>query len=259
MSRLIQPSASMMSWPSEAALTSLSLGDVQFLQSLPKAELHAHLNGSIPPRTLLELAADLSPDTKLSDSSVDIIRRLQGGLTINEISDFFPLFSAIYALTSTPSSLASATTAVLDTFLMPQPPPPSNFLPSASHCVYIELRTTPRATPAMSRRTYLETVLDVVERVPPTKAALIVSVDRRMALDDVAECIDLALALHSEGRRVVGIDLCGDPRAGNMAGFKPHLARAKAAGLKLTVHIAEVGIAGLTLVEWLDGEYPLLS
>lgn len=66
----------------------------------------------------------------------------------------------------------------------------------------------------MSRRQYLEAVLDQVEKYPARTAALIVSIDRRMSIEDVMECVDLSIALKSSGRRVVGIDLCGDPLSG---------------------------------------------
>jgi adenosine deaminase len=81
---------------------------------------------------------------------------------------------------------------------------------------YIELRTTPRATPHMSRRVYLETVLDEIEARAPDTSALIVSLDRRMTLDVAREVLELVVQLRREGRRVVGVDLCGDPRVRSM-------------------------------------------
>jgi adenosine deaminase len=75
---------------------------------------------------------------------------------------------------------------------------------------------------------------------PATQAALIMSVDRRMSNLDVAECVSLAIEMKKRGRRVVGIDVCGDPRKGDMRSFTQHLSRAKGAGLGLTVRIAEV-------------------
>lgn len=63
----------------------------------------------------------------------------------------------------------------------------------------------------MSRRVYLETVLDEVESYAPESAALIVSLDRRMSQEVAEEVVELAAKLREEGRRVVGVDLCGDP------------------------------------------------
>ncbi|KAG6331336.1 hypothetical protein ID866_7752, partial [Astraeus odoratus] len=238
-----------------AALRSLSPSDICFLQSLPKAELHAHLNGSIPCQTLVELAEDLPPSADTNNKITNNIERLKSGVTLDEFSDFFPLFPAIYALTSTPPALSRVTRDVLDAFLKPssEPPPGFTYTPTPE-CDYIEIRTTPRATAEMSRYTYLTTVLDEIEKYPPDQAALIVSIDRRMTEVDIAECVDLAIALKAEGRRVVGLDLCGDPYKGDIATFEKHFKRGKEAGLGLTIHIAETRDStvaeSLALLDW---------
>ncbi|KAJ7920821.1 hypothetical protein B0H13DRAFT_2249666 [Mycena leptocephala] len=187
--------------PAADALRSLTSAQISFIQNLPKAELHAHLNGSIPVPNL-ELAG---------------------------LSEFFGLFPAIYALTSTPPALARAARGVLSEFLDGDTP----------QCTYLELRSTPRATAEMTRAEYVETVVTEVERYPEDKAALIVSVNRTMTEQEVEECVGIARALKAKGRRVVGIDLCGDPLAGDMNKFAKHFADAKHDGLGVTLHIAE--------------------
>ncbi|KAG1723271.1 Metallo-dependent hydrolase [Suillus lakei] len=217
-----------------AALASLCPDDVIFLRSLPKAELHAHLNGSIPIKTILELAQQYSPSGAQTTEVANTIEKLRSGVILNEIFDFFSLFPAIYALTSTPEAVATATRAVLQSFLNP-----TGDGSESPQCAYLELRTTPRTTTHMTRERYLIAVLDEIEMYPATQAALIVSVDRRMGDLDVEECVSLAIEMKNRGRRVVGIDVCGDPRSGDMQPFTQHLSRAKDAGLGLTVHIAE--------------------
>lgn len=191
--------------PADAALRALTPSQLAFLQHLPKAELHAHLNGSIPLPLLQDLAREYTP----APSDVDIlatVQRLQAGVELSSIDDFFKLFPTIYALTSTPASLKRATRAILSHFL-----DPSTTNPAVAAVVYIELRTTPRETPHMSRRVYLETVLDEIETRSPEAASLIVSLDRRMKPDVAREVLELVVQLRREGRRVVGVDLCGDP------------------------------------------------
>ncbi|KDQ59526.1 hypothetical protein JAAARDRAFT_174899 [Jaapia argillacea MUCL 33604] len=222
------------------ALASLTDAQISFLQALPKAELHTHLNGSIPLPILQELAHAFLDKSSVngsggvsavSESVKAGIERLELGVELNEIHDFFSLFPAIYALTSTPQALRTVTLAILEAFLDGLKP----------QCTYLELRTTPRETPAMTRREYLEAVLAEMEKFDPEgrRVNLIVSVDRRMSEGVVDEIMDLAIALRDEGRRVVGIDLCGDPLAGDMYGFSKHFRRAKAAGFGITLHIAE--------------------
>jgi Adenosine deaminase len=185
------------------ALASLSSSQISFLQSLPKAELHAHLNGCIPLSCLQDLARKLDGSEDALDTVKKGLAVLQAGVNIDAIGAFFPLFPAIYHITSTPDAISVATSAVLDSFLTSvdgQPP----------QCTYIELRTTPRETPSMSRRQYLEAVLGEVSKREGA-AALIVSIDRRMHPSIAEECVELALLLRSEGKPVVGVDLCGDP------------------------------------------------
>lgn len=219
--------------PAAAALDSLSPSQIYFLRSLPKAELHAHLNGSIPISVLQELGSEYySTDSPSADNEFVKagISKLMDGPSLEKISDFFTLFPAIYTLTSTPDSLRRATRAVLSTFLdgdMPQ-------------CNYLELRTTPRHTGAMDRNQYLRVVLEELERYDQSTVGLIISLDRRMSDEVLSECIGLACELKSEGKRVVGVDLCGDPTVGDIDTIEPHFTQVKKLGLGITLHIAEV-------------------
>ncbi|KAG6326227.1 hypothetical protein ID866_12862, partial [Astraeus odoratus] len=236
------------SGPAAAAMQSLSPSNICFLQALPKAELHAHLNGSIPSQTLLELFESIPLSAATNNEIAGTVEGLRTGLVLGDISEAFPLLHAIYALTSTPSALSRVTRDVLDAFLKSSSGPPHGFTYTpALECTYIEIRSTPRATTQMSRYTYLRTVLDEIEKYPPDQAALIVSIDRRMAEADAAQCVDLAIALKAaEGRRVVGWDLCGGPHKGDIATFEKHFRRGKEAGLGVTLHIAE----SLALLDW---------
>ncbi|KAJ7133384.1 Metallo-dependent hydrolase [Mycena epipterygia] len=219
------------SGPAAVALDSLNTSQIAFIRTLPKAELHAHLNGSIPIAELQQLAHEYSSTSdKAASEVVQIgIAKLQEGVVLDEIYDFFNLFPAIYALTSNPVTLRRAARAVLTQFLDGPSP----------QCEYLELRSTPRETAEMSKLEYVQSVLDEVERYPASRAALIVSLDRRMSAEVLKECVDIARTLKEAGRRVVGVDLCGDPQAGDMDMFSEHFAEAKRAGLGITLHIAE--------------------
>jgi adenosine deaminase len=154
---------------------------------------------------------------------------------LDDISDFFTLFPAIYALTASPSSLARATSAVLGSFLDGEYP----------QCQYLELRTTPRETSQMTREQYLRVVLGELERYGTQRTGLIVSLDRRMGEEVMEECVAIAKKLKGEGEMVVGVDLCGDPRAGDVELFRRHFEDAREAGLGVTLHVAEVSMACL--------------
>jgi len=229
--------APIVSGPAHIALQSLDQDEIAFLQGLPKAELHAHLHGSIPLRTLQRLATNFSPSPDIEAGVAATIARLQSDVVLTEISDFFTLFPAIYALIATPAALAAATRDVLEAFLIEQPPPAGfAFQPAPAEC------------------SYLLTVLQEV-RTFPGRAALIVSVDRRMSESDIEECVGLAIKLREQGEPVVGLDLCGDPQEGNVDIFEKHFERAREAGLGLTIHIAETkpdghAIESFVLLSW---------
>ncbi|KAJ7482973.1 Metallo-dependent hydrolase [Mycena galericulata] len=223
------------SGPAAKALESLTDSQISFIRTIPKPELHAHLNGCIPIAELQKMAheySSTSSDSLPSDFVMTGISKLLAGVVLDEIYDFFNLFPAIYALTSNPASLRRATKAVLAQFLDGPHP----------QCEYLELRSTPRETAEMSRIQYVRTVLDEIERYPKSRAALIVSLDRKMSLDVVRECVQIARSLKEEGRRVVGVDLCGDPQAGDMEALSEHFSEAKHAGLGITLHIAETPV-----------------
>jgi len=101
--------------PGELALRALTPSQITFLERLPKAELHAHLNGSIPLPLLQELTRDykssLANETDDNTAAVangnlpaaDVLKgleRLQAGDADIGIHGIFKLFPAVHALTS---------------------------------------------------------------------------------------------------------------------------------------------------------------
>lgn len=127
--------------------------------------------------------------------------------------------------------------------------------------MYTELRTTPRAIAGqgVSKDDYVKTVLDVLkahntDSTNSMRAFLILSIDRRNTADEAEHVVDLAIKYQSAG--VVGIDLCGDPAKGDVRIFGDAVARAKAAGLKVTLHFAESQLSASdtelhTLLSWM--------
>lgn len=119
----------------------------------------------------------------------------------------------------------------------------------ADGVVYLELRTTPRASPLLSPETYVRTILAAIRAFgdlhPQMRTRLILSIDRRHDYATAAAVVELAVALQPLG--VVGVDLCGDPTAkpgGAVRLFTPAFERARAAGLGITVHFAEAQASG---------------
>lgn len=129
----------------------------------------------------------------------------------------------------------------------------------ADGVVYLELRTTPRAMPAtgVTKETYVRTVSNILTAHNTAETSmrtfLLLSIDRRNTVSEAEEVVDLAIQFQSSG--VVGLDLCGDPAKGDVRIFAPAFARARAAGLKLTLHFAEADASASdaelqTLLSW---------
>lgn len=130
----------------------------------------------------------------------------------------------------------------------------------ADGVVYLELRTTPRAVPGkgITKDDYVKTVLKTLnawntDSANTLRAHLILSVDRRNTIAQAEEVVDLCIKNQSAG--VVGIDLCGDPAKGDIRIFTDAFVRAKAAGLKMTLHFAEATVSASdveleTLLSW---------
>lgn len=107
---------------------------------------------------------------------------------------------------------------------------------------YLELRTIPRPSPHFTQEAYISTILSTIttfaEKHPDLTTRLILSLDRgEHTPADADAVVNLAIA-HKP--LVVGVDIAGNPSKGDMAIFGPALANAKAAGLGVTVHFAEV-------------------
>ncbi|KAL4879400.1 hypothetical protein BJY04DRAFT_95306 [Aspergillus karnatakaensis] len=209
--------------------------DPQFAIALPKIELHAHLSGSISRQCLHEIWQK----KKARDPEFDVedpLVIMPPGKVDFSLNNFFQVFSkSIYHLVNDLESISYSTTSVLQSFLN-------------DGVRYLELRTIPRASPnsLFTRDEYLSTVLNTVasfvsQNPGSISVYLILAVDRGQLIADPAhanEIIDLAIANRHRG--VVGVDVCGNPTKGNISLCRDAFARAKAHGLGLTVHFAEV-------------------
>ncbi|KAI3795699.1 hypothetical protein L1987_38356 [Smallanthus sonchifolius] len=93
--------------------------------SIPKVELHAHLNGSIRNSTLLELARELGEKGTIVFSDFEHVIR-KNDRTLCEV---FKLFDLIHVVTTDHKTITRITKEVVEDF-------------AAENVVYLELRTT---------------------------------------------------------------------------------------------------------------------
>ncbi|XP_073308051.1 N6-mAMP deaminase [Primulina huaijiensis] len=221
---------------------------MEWCVSMPKIELHAHLNGSIRDSTLLELAGDLSEKGAIVFSDVEHVI-LKNDRSLSEV---FKMFDLIHILTTDHKTVTRITKEVIEDF-------------AADNVVYLELRTTPKRNDSkgMSKRSYMEAVLEGIRSVNAVEVdlsdvetsaraslvcngierkkiyvRLLLSIDRRETAKAAMETVELALEMKNLG--VVGIDLSGNPGIGEWVTYLPALEFAKKQGLPITLHCGEV-------------------
>jgi adenosine deaminase len=148
-------------------------------------------------------------------------------------SSFFPLFKIIYKLTDSPKAVQRAVELTLEEFW-------------DDGCYYLELRSTPRANvdTGMTQDAYIEAILrgiaSIKERIPRMIVKLILSMDRRMTLEECTQIVDLAQKYAHRG--VVGLDICGDPQVGTLSHIVSvvKMVKERTPSVKLTVHLGEI-------------------
>ena len=180
----------------------------ELFRSMPKAELHAHLRGSLSCKTveeLIELHRKTFPDEKLP-AEADAFKNLTA--TNASFDATYAIFRVAQSIVDHPAAVELAATRVIEEF-------------RDDGVAFLELRSTPRQIDG--------------------KMSNLVSIDRRGSVADAEEALKLCLdmkARHSEV--VVGLDLSGDARVNHLADFLPVLKSGKDRGLFVTVHLAEV-------------------
>ncbi|XP_065827088.1 adenosine deaminase-like protein isoform X3 [Oscarella lobularis] len=153
----------------------------------------------------------------------------EGSRTLEEC---FLIFKAIHELVSSREAIDMVTRDVVSEF-------------ASDGVKYLELRTTPRTLNGLSSSGYISTILKAIDEtereIPSIIVKLLLSIDRTHTLREAEDTVDLAIHLKKEpNSRIVGIDLSGNPNAGDGRLFLPCLQRARESGLKISLHIAEV-------------------
>ncbi|RAH40969.1 putative adenosine deaminase [Aspergillus brunneoviolaceus CBS 621.78] len=243
--------------------------DDEFTRALPKIELHAHLSGSISRQCLHEIWAQKKAQSPETFTLEDPLVVMPPGKVDYSLQTFFTTFShTIYHLLTTLSDIRAATRSTL-----------ADFAADGVVYLELRTIPRASPAQSFTREEYLTTVLDTIaefglqqQQQPPANAStlpsesgastkkaamttnLILAIDRgTMTAQDAMEVVQLAIKYRSPspgtrpstqpqkaGGAVIGLDICGNPTKGDIALYAPAIALAKAAGLGVTVHFAEV-------------------
>ena len=185
----------------------------EFIQSLPKAELHVHLEGSIAPETLLELDPSLDAD------------EIRGRYSYRDFRGFLDAYKWVVGRLRTPADYALITRRLLERL-------------AGEGVVHAELNFS--AGVVFWRNQDLDAMFDAVAAEAedqPVSALFIFDAVRQFGVD-AAWAVARAAAKHAP-RGVAAFGIGGDEQAIPMAEFRPVIDFVKAAGLRFVPHAGE--------------------
>jgi adenosine deaminase len=197
------------------------------LRQLPKAELHCHLDGSVRPSTLLELARESG--TTLPASEPRALERYMTADDVSNLADYLTRFAFTVGVMQSAAALERITAELVED--------------AAREGVrYIEVRYAPSLVTAggLSLPEAVEAPLRGLERGRRAGGAvgrLVLCALRHLGPRHSMETAELAVAFRQRG--VVGFDLAGPEHGHPAAAHASAFAFARAHDLAVTVHAGE--------------------
>ena len=209
-----------------------ALVDAHVLRTLPKVELHCHLEGSIRASTLVQLA-DLRGIALPTRDPVALY-------AFDDLAEFLAVYEVACSAVVSASDFALITYESLEDAVR------------TSNVVYREMFFNPSLHPGVPYETMLDGILDglrAARRDFGITTALIPSIYRQLPVDTALEMLDVVIAHRTD--EVVGIGMDGDELRDPPERFTEVYARAASAGLHRTAHVAHDGPANF-IVTCLD-------
>jgi adenosine deaminase len=199
--------------------------------TLPKVDLHRHLEGSLRLRTMLEIARAQGITVPTSTGSLSSLVQVQKSEP-STYQNFLSKFSTLRLFYRSPEVIYRVTREAVEDAAL-------------DNVRYLELRFTPVAL-SRAERFQLGDVMDwVCESAAKAgkefglRVGLIVSVNRHESLE-LAEQVAW-LAVSRLGRGLIGLDLAGNEAEFPAEPFAGIFREARQSGLKLTIHAGEWG------------------
>jgi len=167
------------------------------IRRLPKAELHVHLDGSVRPKTLLELAKEAG--VKLPANDVKALASYMHVTDARNLVDYLARFDVTLAVMQTPEALERCTYELIEDS-------------AAENVRYLEIRYSPILCTrgGMPLTEAVDAPLRAVQRAQAdfgVKAQLIICGIRNMSPEVSLELANLTVAY--KGKGVVAFDLAG--------------------------------------------------
>ena len=202
-----------------------------FYYTLPKVELHRHLEGSLRLRTMLEIARTQGITVPINTGSLSNLVQVQKSEP-STYQNFLSKFTTLRLFYCSPEVIARVTREAVEDA-------------AKDNIRYLELRFTPAAL-SRGERFQLGDVIDWVSENTQQAAhefglrvGLIVSINRHESMELAEQVASLATARCGDG--LVGLDLAGNEAEFPAKPFAGIFHEAQQSGLKLTIHAGEWG------------------
>jgi adenosine deaminase len=201
--------------------------DRESLRRLPKAELHCHLDGSVRPETLLELAREY--DAEMPRADADSLRAYMRASNVSSLEEYLDRFAVTLSVLQTADALERVAYELVEDA-------------AADGVRYIEVRYAPalNVRAGLSLDEAVEAPLRGLaraERDHGTIGRVILCALRHLHRDESLEVARLASEYRARG--VVGFDLAGPEAAFPASHHARAFAYAHAHGLACTCHAGE--------------------
>lgn len=200
-------------------------------KALPKIELHCHLDGSVRPETIIELAK--IEGIKLPSYDIETIKNIMiAPMECTSLNEYLEKFEIPVAIMQSKENLKRITYELMEDS-------------AKENIKYIEIRFAPllHTNKGLSSEEIIQSVLEGIkegEKNYDIKGNLILSFLRHMPAETIYEVIEAGKKYLGDG--VVAIDLCASEDKGFCEKFIQPFLLGKEYGYKVTIHAGETGI-----------------
>lgn len=213
-------------------------------KSLPKIDLHCHLDGSVRPETIFELAK--KENIEVPETLNELKALLIAPETCQSLDEYLLRFHLPVTLMQSKENLERITFELYEDA-------------ARENVKYLEVRFGPllHLNKGLSIDEVLKSVIAGMKKAEEKydiKGNIIISILRTMPKDRIDELINAAVLYLNKG--IVAIDLAASEVDGFCDEFKPYIRRAKSLGFHVTIHAGETGVGKNVsdAIELLDAE-----
>lgn len=201
------------------------------LKDLPKIELHCHLDGSVRPKTIIDIAKRENIDIPSYDIK-EITELMIAPMECASLDEYLEKFSLPIKIMQSEYSLKRITYELLEDA-------------AKENVKYMEIRFAPllHTNGGLDTRRIIESVLSGIKEAEDKydiKGNLILSFLKTVPSSSIFDVIEIGKEYLNKG--VVAVDLCGAERKGFAKDFIEPIALAKDYGYRITIHAGETGI-----------------